>query len=163
MNFYQTTYGSKLKKMNVLQGRKLIPRFYKYLHYLYYCFFGLARYAILIVPSHIEKKLFSLQRMYMNIVLMMNLCSKMLLYLWLCCFSFQITLTMKCMIITKLWILNWFSEWKPVKEDVQNCMPSKVVKISSELLKKEIDGLLRYHVECSKYIFCASFITFIAN
>ena len=81
MNFYQTTYGSKLKKMNVLQGRKLIPRFYKYLYYLYYCFFGLARYAILIVPSHIENKLFSLQRMYMNIVLMMNLCSKMLLYL----------------------------------------------------------------------------------
>ena len=81
MNFYQTTYGSKLKKMNVLQGRKLIPRLYKYLHYLYYCFFCLARYAILIVPSHIEKKLFSLKRMYMNIVLMMNLCSKMLLYL----------------------------------------------------------------------------------
>ena len=50
-----------------------------------------------------------------------------------------------------------------MKEDVQNCMPSKVVKISSELLKKEIDGLLRYHVECSKYIFCASVITFIAN
>ena len=50
-----------------------------------------------------------------------------------------------------------------MKEDVQNCMPSKVVKISSELLKKEIDGLLRYHVKCSKYIFCASFITFIAN
>ena len=50
-----------------------------------------------------------------------------------------------------------------MKEDVQNCMPSKVVKISSELLKKEIDGLLRYHVECSKYIFCASFITFIVN
>ena len=80
MNFYQTTYGSKLKKMNVLQGRKLIPRLYKYLHYLY-CFFCLARYAILIVPSHIENKLFSLQRIYMNIVLMMNLCSKMLLYL----------------------------------------------------------------------------------
>ena len=50
-----------------------------------------------------------------------------------------------------------------MKEDVQNCMPSKVVKISSELLKKEIGGLLRYHVECSKYIFCASFITFIEN
>ena len=85
MNFYQTTYGSKLKKMNVLQGRKLISRFYKYLHYCgffyYYCFFCLARYAILIVPSHIEKKLFSLQRMYMNTVLMMNLCRKMLLYL----------------------------------------------------------------------------------
>lgn len=47
-------------------------------------FFCLARYAILIVHSHIEKKLFSLQRMYVNIVLMMNLCSKMLLYLWLC-------------------------------------------------------------------------------
>ena len=50
-----------------------------------------------------------------------------------------------------------------MKEDVQNCMPSKVVKISSELLKKEIDGLLRYHVECSIYIFCVSFITYIAN
>ena len=61
----------------------MIPRFYKYLHYcrFFIIIVFFARYAILIVPSHIEKKLFSLQRMYVNIVLMMNLCSKMLLYL----------------------------------------------------------------------------------